>query len=738
MIKAFIRYIKSIQFIKGVLVAMAMAIPVLISIYFFNSMDIGFSIALGAILSAPADTSGSLKHKFYGILASIILAFTITLFIGFFIDSPAILIVLLLIFVFSVSYISVFGFRASLISLAGLLALVLAFAYDSTEISILEHALYIVLGGFWYLFLTIATQLIFPKVQTDFLFVNLLEKTSEFIKLRGELLIEKEDRAQLLETSFKLQIEINELHETLREVILERRSNAGFSNRIRRQQLIFSKLLEIYELAISNPINYDKFDELFENHPEKIDDFKVLIFEISNRLLHISKVILKEEKLSFATNFDILLKKIENQIELFELQVGLPESREDVILLLNYKTYQEKQIQNLVDIVRVLSNYAKNNKIRGIKNPEKFITPQDYDFKKLKANFSIKSPIFRHSLRLTLTTLIGYLIGNFIELQQSYWILLTIIVIMRPSYSLTKQRTKNRVLGTIIGAFVGVTIVLITQNTIIYASIALISLIIGFSLVKQNYRNGAAFITLYVINMYALIYPNILEVIQFRVYDTLIGAFLAFAGNYLFWPAWEAKNIKDFLKESTKSFSAFLKEINTYYHKKGEISLAYRLARKEAFLKVGNLNAAYQRLVQEPKSKQENSALIYELVSISNTFLSSLTSLGMYIRSNETGIAPEQFEIYVTNILTNLDRVIDSTNDIESNNSLDTKGLKMARKNYENHFKNLSSTRDKEIKKGIPISNEMKVALHETQLVFEQVRWLLNLSENLVKKINKI
>ncbi|WP_405565382.1 FUSC family protein [Polaribacter sp. Asnod6-C07] len=738
MITSFLRYIKSIQFLKAVLVALAMTIPVFISIYFFDSMDIGFSIALGAILSLPADINGSLKHKFYGILASIILAFTITLMVGYFSSYLLLIIPILIILVFSVSYISVFGFRASLISLAGLLALVLAFAYDSNEVSLLQHALFIALGGFWYLFLTLSTQLIFPKVQTDFLFFTLIEKTAGFIKLRGELLVEKEDRTLLLEKSFKLQIDINELHETLREVILERRTNAGFSNRIRRQQLIFSKLMEVYELAISNPINYKKFDVLYKDHPEKIDEFKVLIFEISERLLHISKVILKEEKLSFANNFKILLKKIENQIDLFELQVGLPESREDVILLLNYKTYQEKQIQNLNDIVRILSKYSKNDKIRGIKNAEQFITPQDYDLKKLRANFSIKSPIFRHSLRLTLTTLIGFIVGHIIELQQSYWILLTIIVIMRPSYSLTKERTKNRVIGTIIGALVGVAIVLITQNTIIYAIIAVISLIIGFSLVKQNYRNGAAFITLYVIFMYAIIYPNVLEVIQFRVFDTLIGALLAYAANHLFWPAWEARNMKDFLKESTNSFSNLLNEINIYYHKKGETSINYRLARKEAFLKVGNLNAAYQRFVQEPKSKQENSAIIYDLVSISNTFLSSLTSLGMFIRSNETGIAPEQFEIYVTNIQTNLKSVIDTTNDKENNNSLNTKELKIAEKNYKKHYKNLSSTRDEEIVKGIPISNEMKVALHETQLVFEQVKWLFNLSESLVKKINKI
>ena len=84
MVNNLIRYFKSIHFIKAFLVALAMAVPVLMSIYFFDRRDIGFSIALGAILCAPADVPGSLKHKFYGILVSIILAFAITFLIGYF------------------------------------------------------------------------------------------------------------------------------------------------------------------------------------------------------------------------------------------------------------------------------------------------------------------------------------------------------------------------------------------------------------------------------------------------------------------------------------------------------------------------------------------------------------------------------------------------------------------------------------------------------------------------------
>ncbi|ALJ06674.1 hypothetical protein APS56_00625 [Pseudalgibacter alginicilyticus] len=695
-------------------------------------------MALGAILCAPADVPGSLKHKFYGILTSIVLIFVITLLIGYFNGYLFILIPLLIVLIFTVSYIAVFGFRASLVSLAGLLSLVLAFAYESSEISILQHSLFLALGGVWYLFLTVLTQFVLPQVQTDFLFVELLDKTSEFIKIRGKLLVEKTNRSFLLDQNFKLQIEINELHETIREVILEKRLSSGFSNRTRRQQLIFSRIMEIYELAISNTVDYDKIDSLFEEHQEKIDEFKVLIFEISDRLNHISKVILKEEKLIFQNNFKILLKKIQNHIEIYKDDVGLPASREGTIILLNYKAYQEKQIGNIKDIIRVLNNYSKNDKIREIKDAEQFLTPQDYDVKILKANFSLKSPMFRHSLRLTLTMLIGFMVGYAIEMQQPYWILLTVVVIMRPSYGLTKERTKHRVVGTLIGAAVGVGIVFLTQNLVVYAIIAALSLIIGFSIVKQNYRNGAAFITLYVIFMYALIHPNVLLAIKFRVFDTLIGAALAYIGNYLFWPSWESKNIKEFFIHSIESFSVFLKQIDVLYHEKGDASTTYKLARKEAFLQVGNLNAAYQRFVQEPKSKQDNIAIIYELITICNTYLSSLSSLGMYIRTNETNKAPKEFEIYVKHILSNLEKAMDRLINKESGICLTNEELDMATKNYEEYFQSLAAERDEEIEKGLPISTEMRAKLHETQLVFEQLSWLYNLSESLVKKVKQI
>jgi uncharacterized membrane protein YccC len=98
-------------------------------------------------------------------------------------------------------------------------------------------------------------------------------------------------------------------------------------------------------------------------------------------------------------------------------------------------------------------------------------------------------------------------------------------------YGLTKERSKDRIIGTLIGAAVAVGIVLITQNVVIYGILALVSLIFAFALIQQNYKFAAALITISIIFVYSFINPNAFEVIQYRVIDTIIGSTIA-AANY--------------------------------------------------------------------------------------------------------------------------------------------------------------------------------------------------------------
>lgn len=734
MVESLNRFFKSLNFLKAIIMAMAMVLPVFVAHYFFQNIEIGFSIALGVIFCSPPDVPGSVKHNFYGILSAILLSVTVTILVGYTINTPWVLFPLLGVIVFLVSYLSVYGFRASLISFGGLLATVLTFSNDYIEMSVLTHAMLVGVGGLWYLSLSMLKSVLFPKAHADFLFIEITEKTAEFLRIRGELLICSTDRSGLYTKLFQLQSEITAHHEVLRTIILSNRKSSEFSNRIRRQQLFFTELVDILELAISNPVDYDEFDLVFKKHQDKIKIFKELLFEMANQLEHVSKVIRKEKTLQVSDNLEGQLEIINKEINDYRILVGLPKSRVGTLMLLNFKKYQEKQIQNITGIKRILGNYSNNNKILNTRDSKRFITPQDYDFKKFKENFNFKSPIFKHALRLTIVFLVGFLIGQLFEMENPYWILLTIIVIMRPSYGLTKERSQNRVVGTLIGAAIATVIILVTQNMAVYATISIVSLPIALSMMQRNYRNGAAFITLHVIFSYAIFEPDILGVIKFRIFDTIIGAFLSFLAFYLLFPSWGFQNISSYFVGAIRSNKKFLEQISNFYHEKGEVSTEYKLSRKDAFLEIGNLNAAFETMNRDPKSKQKDVAVFYELVVVSNTFLSSLSSLGTFIRHNKTTDVPKQFDVFVENIIYNLELSCQLLEE-NDNNNIKLSDIEEAQSLYKNSFENLANKRDAEIAQGIEVTDEMVEQLKETHLVYEQVKWLYNLSTKMVVAI---
>src|SRR5690606_11910183 len=140
-----------------------------------------------------------------------------------------------------------------------------------------------------------------------------------------------------------------------------------------------------------------------------------------------------------------------------------------------------------------------------------------------------------------------------------------------------------------------------------------------------------------------LLDPNIWKVVQFRIVDTLIGASLATLGILFLWPSWEILGIKPIISKSIKANQDFLKTIVIFYEHKGKLPNSYKVARKEAFLASANLSAAFQRMAQEPRFKQSNLDKFFELVSLNHTFLSSLTSLGPFMRNQPTTEASIDF-----------------------------------------------------------------------------------------------
>ena len=644
------RFLKSIDFFKSATLLFAVLVPLAV-LGALGKLSLAMSVSLGVLFCSPSDIPGSIRHMAIGILAGSALAVLNTLAMELAMGTVWTLVPVLGGLVFFSAMLAVYGFRASLVSFSGLLAIVLAFAHPATGYDLLVHLALVLVGGVWYLGVTMLAHRLVYRYQNRLILAECMALTAQYLRVRSQLLSQPVPAVQLRKELFRLQTDINEKHEKLREIFVEERTRSGTSHSANKYVLIFVQLVEMLELALSNPANYPE-TELPPKEPEGVlSPLTDMQEATADRLAALATVVAGDRSLTAQP-----LPAPEETYE--QIARHLEASyHERTLALRHLLDYEYRQQQKVISIERVLSNLADQDQIvQQSQEMQQFMTHQDYDRGVIRQHLTGQSPIFRHAVRLTVTVLLGYALGAVLPVQNSYWIMLTIIVIMRPGYGLTKSRSVQRVVGTLLGGGVALGVVLLTSNPYVYAALAAVGLLIGFSLLQKNYTGAAAFVTLYVVFLYALLQPDALSVVQFRVLDTVFGAGLAFLAGLFLWPSWELMSIRTVIANSIQANRNYLQEISLLYQLKGNPPTSYKLARKKAFLAIGDLSAAFQRMSQEPKSKRRFFSEVYELVALNHTLLSAAAAMGTFIQHHPTSEKSTHFQTFIDRIDNNLER----------------------------------------------------------------------------------
>ncbi|HEX8270159.1 MAG TPA: FUSC family membrane protein [Flavobacterium sp.] len=729
------KFADSTNFTNAIKVTIASAVPF---VYFssIDRTDIGFTMAIGAFLTYPADIPSNLRHKVSGVLIAALIVACCNLLVNFFVPYPILLYPLVSIALFSLSMISVYGHRANMISFSALLAICLSFGQLQSHLGILEHSAYMFAGGFFYLLLSLLFHFVRPYRYTELQIAECIRLTAKYLKLRGDLWNVDANRPKIIEKQLKLQVELNIIHENIREILIRNRPGSGSTSHNRKLLLVFISLVEIMELALSTSFDHNKLHEKFGQHSKVLNTYQNLAYSLASTLKQLAKTIENKKKFLLKHSLSGNLATLEEAINHYAEQAPSEEASEGVWMLTNMLHYAEKQIEKIKVVRRAFTSGIDTKDLKGRdKDLEKFLTPIYYPLATLKENLSFSSTIFRHSLRLTITIVISFLIGSIFKLENVYWILLTVVVIMRPGYGLTKERSYQRILGTIAGGVIAFMILSAISNNIIIGTLIVICIVLGFTFTTINYTIGVTFVTMYVVFLYGILTPNINEVIQFRIVDTAVGAGLAFIANYFFWPSWEFLNLRVHLRKAIEANRDYLREISAYYNTKGEVPTSYRLARKNTFIEIGNLMASFQRMSQEPKSKQKQVTQVYKLVVLNHTLLSSSASLGTYIQSHKTTKASEAFNVVVETVVRNLEvamMLLDSETTEAVENRQNSEELAM-------RFTELKNIRSRELQEGhLTDTDEYKLKMQEAQLVIEQLVWLTSLSEKIVKAAKQL
>nr|WP_315156815.1 FUSC family membrane protein [uncultured Flavobacterium sp.] len=728
------KFTDSTYFTNALKATISAVVPVLVCTY-FDHFEIGFTIALGTFLTYPCDIPSSLKHKINGIIVTAFLVAGVNLLINLTYPFPFIFYPFFPILIFILAMLSVYGQRATFTSFSALLSASLSFAHMHTGLEMIQHSGLILTGGLFYLLVSLLFHYIRPYRYAELQVAECIKLTAKYLKLRGDLWNSNADRKAILEKQLHLQVELNDIHHNIRRVLIGKQINTVSSNQNRKMLIVFVSLVEILELALSTSFDHNRLHQKFEKHPKTLATYQSLAYNLASTLKQLSKNIVKKTSYIPEHTLRKHLSALENAISNYENELGKNEASEGVLMLKTMLEYAEKQIEKIKIIERAFTSVSNTYDFKGKdKDLEKFLTPQYYPISTLIQNISFSSTIFRHSLRLTIAIILGGLAGKFLPFQNVYWILMTIIIIMRPGYGLTKQRSIQRVIGTIIGGIIAFSILSLTPNHLILSILAVLCMLLGFAFAQTNYTVSATFVTMYIVFIYGILTTDYLDVIQFRIIDTLTGAFLAYFANHFLWPSWEYIKAPQYLEKSIIANRDYLKEIFTYYTKKGEVPTSYRLARKNAFIEIGNLMASFQRMSQEPKSKQKNIVLLYKLTELNHSLLSSTASLGTYTQSHKTTPSSRALTIVVEKVLKNLEKSIAllEREIIPDSNEITNEELA-------NRFTELKNIRQNELKEGKEIDEEaFALKMQEAQLVIEQLIWLTNLSEGILKNTKKL
>jgi uncharacterized membrane protein YccC len=266
------------------------------------------------------------------------------------------------------------------------------------------------------------------------------------------------------------------------------------------------------------------------------------------------------------------------------------------------------------------------------------VTHQPLDPKIFINNLNLQSSAFRHSIRVCSACILGFLLIKLLHYgNHSYWVLMTIAFMLKPAFSLTKQRNIERIVGTLIGGLFGIAVLLLFQDNRALFVIMVLLMIGTYSFMRINYLAMVLCTTPYILILFSFLGSEYKFVAGERLLDTVIGCAIAFATSYLLFPSWEAEQLKTYMQGIVKANAMYLHKIVLSLSGQKVSTLEYKLARKDVYLNSANLSAAFQRMTSEPKSKQSSQSQVQQFVVLNHILFSNIATIATTLVTREVG-----------------------------------------------------------------------------------------------------
>ncbi|MEX0635455.1 MAG: FUSC family protein, partial [Ferruginibacter sp.] len=443
-------------------------------------------------------------------------------------------------------------------------------------------------------------------------------EVSTFLRLRGGLYEKNPNYEHIQEQLLQQQIKIEAQQNLLSDLILNTRTIVKESTNTGR--VLVKTYLEVTELYSSVMTTFQEYSLLHNQFDDTgiLEAYRTVILSLTEELDEISlsirisvssapKTLTKELLKKASSQFESLRqhfmsnKNVAHFVSLGRILKNLENITEKINRLHFYSTYEIKIQKSNADEIGIIKSKPVSH----------FRPLLFFD------NLNVKSNIFRHALRVSLALLVGYIASLFFKVDHGYWILLTIVVILKPAYALSKRRNTDRLIGTLIGITIGLLLLYFIKNDTILLILMVLLMTGSFMFLRTNYFMSVLLMTPYLLIVFHFLFPDNLSALMLeRLIDTAIGSVIAFFASLFLVPAWEKTTIKSYMLQMLKSNAAYYAAVAGPFAGTVQENRTNILAtRREVLIALANLSDAFTRMLSEPKRYRSSVKTVHRFVS---------------------------------------------------------------------------------------------------------------------------
>jgi uncharacterized membrane protein YccC len=265
-----------------------------------------------------------------------------------------------------------------------------------------------------------------------------------------------------------------------------------------------------------------------------------------------------------------------------------------------------------------------------------FVPPHSAALSLLTRHLHLSAPVFRHAIRLGLSLGTGYALIRLVPgLSHGNWILLTIAVILRASYSVTRQRRKDRLEGTLIGCVITGGLLWIAPPPVL---LGVMLLAVGTAQAFGRVHYGVTSTAACVMALLSLHFLDPVEAppVLARLLDTGIGVAIAYVFSRIL-PRWEHQDVPQLVAALLRNTAVYADRCLRWETP----PQAYRLARKSLIESLAALSESAARMKGEPDRVRALWPHYGRLLAASYVTAAQIVTVRLVIRNRAKDLDPK-------------------------------------------------------------------------------------------------